>query len=346
VINATFTDEDGTYDANPIALTIRPLNSPPEAADDAYDVDEDDSLPITSPGVLGNDTDVDGDSLTAVLVPGGGVSHGTLTLNPDGSFDYTPDADYYGTDSFTYVASDGALLSGDATVTITVNPVNDVPLAVDDTAIADEDVAVTIDVLGNDSDIDGDTLMPSVVSGPSSGTVTLNPDGTVTYTPDPDFHGVDSFTYVANDGTADSAEATVTITVDPVNDAPVGEDDAYSLQEDATLNVAAPGVLGNDSDVDGDTLTAALVSGANHAALTLNPDGSFTYTPEPDFNGDDAFVYEVSDGSGAENTATVTITVNPVNDAPAAVDDAAATDEDVPVTLDVLANDADIDGRF
>ena len=125
----------------------------------------------------------------------------------------------------------------------------------------------------------------------------------------------------------------MTITVNPVNDAPVAVDDTYATDEDTGLNVAAPGVLGNDTDVDVDFLTAALVSGTSNGSLTLNADGSFTYTPNANFNGSDSFTYKANDGNLDSNVATVTITVNPVNDTPVADDDAYATDEDTALTV-------------
>jgi VCBS repeat-containing protein len=176
-----------------------------------------------------------------------------------------------------------------ATVTITVTCVNDAPVAEDDSYTTDEDTPLVVPapgVLGNDSDVDGDTLTAVLVSGPSHGTLTLNPNGSFTYTPEENFVGEDSFTYQAYDGVAYSNVATVTITVTPVNDAPVAQNDSYTANEDTPLVVPAPGVLGNDSDVDGDTLTAVLVSGPSHGTLTLNPNGSFTYTPAENFFGD------------------------------------------------------------
>jgi VCBS repeat-containing protein len=121
---------------------------------------------------------------------------------------------------------------------------------------------------------------------------------------------------VANDGQADSNVATVTITVNAINDAPVAVDDAYTTDEDTTLNVPAPGVLSNDSDVDDDLLTAALDGGPTNGTLTLNSDGSFTYVPDPGFIGADSFTYRANDGTADSNVATVSLTVNAVGGAP------------------------------
>jgi VCBS repeat-containing protein len=302
-----------------VTITVNPVHDPPVAEDDAYATDEDTALGVAAPGVLGNDSDADGDAITAVLDTG--TSNGTLTLNPDGSFDYVPGPDFNGTDSFTYVANDGEVDSETATVTITVDPVNDPPVAEDNAYATDEDTALSVaapGVLGNDSDADGDPLTAVLDTGTSNGTLTLNPDGSFDFVPDPDFNGTDGFTYVANDGEDDSEAATVTITVDPVNDPPVAEDDAYATDEDTALNVTPPGVLGNDSDADGDPLTAVLDTGTSSGTLTLNPDGSFDYVPGLDFDGTDGFTYVANDGEDDSEAAAVTITVDPVNDAPVA----------------------------
>jgi VCBS repeat-containing protein len=156
-----------------------------------------------------------------------------------------------------------------------------------------------------------------VDSNPSHGTLTLNSDGSFSYTPAANYNGPDSFTYHANDGTADSNIATVNITLNPANDAPVAVNDSYSTNEDTTLNVAAPGVLTNDTDVEGDTLTAVVDSSPSHGTLTLNSDGSFSYTPAANYNGADSFTYHANDGAADSNIATVSLTINPVNDAPA-----------------------------
>ncbi|TET12955.1 MAG: tandem-95 repeat protein, partial [Dehalococcoidia bacterium] len=210
----TYHANDGTDDSNTatVTITINPTNDAPVAVDDAYSVDEDDTLNEAAPGVLGNDTDVDGDTLTAVLDTG--VSDGTLTLNADGSFTYDPDADFHGSDSFTYHANDGTDDSNTATVTIIVTPMNDAPVAADDSATTNENTPVNIDVLFNDSDPDGDPMMVTAVSDPPHGSTVINLDYTVNYTPDLNYNGADSFTYTVSDGT-DTDTGTVSITVNP-----------------------------------------------------------------------------------------------------------------------------------
>src|SRR5262249_15238745 len=147
------------------------------------------------------------------------------------------------------------------------------------------------------------------------------------------FNGVDSFTYKASDGSLPSNLATVFLTVRPVNDAPVANGDSYTTNEDTTLTVSAPGILGNDSDVDSSRLGPATITGPAHATLTLSVIGSSTYTPASNFNGLDSFTYKTTDGSLQSGLATVTITVNPVNDRPVANADSYTVNEDNQLTV-------------
>jgi hypothetical protein len=185
------------------------------------------------------------------------------------------------------------------------------PVAADDSHATDEDTALVVaapGVLANDSDPDGDPITVSLVGSPASGTLTLNADGSFSYVPDGEFSGTDSFTYRVNDGTADSGVATVTIAVSAVNDVPGASPDAYSTPQDATLSVAAPGVLENDTDIEG-PLSAILMSGPAHGTLALNADGAFTYTPAAGFSGSDSFTYQASDGAASSAPAVVSLTV-------------------------------------
>lgn len=185
--------------------------------------------------------------------------------------------------------------------------------AVADSYETDEDTPLSVPasgVLANDVGGDGGPLSASVVSGPEHGELSLQAGGSFTYTPDADYAGADSFTYKASAGTFESEAAQVNLAVSPVNDAPVATDDDYSVDEDQPLTVnAADGVLDNDSDADGDSLTAVQVSGPNHGTLALDPNGSFTYTPATDYVGADSFTYKADDGPLESGVATVDIEV-------------------------------------
>ncbi len=354
----TYKANDGTLNSNTatVSLTVTTVsvNHAPVAADDIYSTSMNTALVIAAPGVLTNDTDVDGDALTAILVAG--PAHGTLGLSANGAFTYTPTTGFTGADSFTYTASDGKLNSNTATVSLTVNAVsvNHAPVAANDSYSTAMDTALVIaapGVLANDTDVDGNALTAVLVSGPLHGTMGLGADGAFTYTPTASFTGADSFTYQANDGTLNSNTATVNLTVSETstNHAPVAANDSYSTAVNTTLTVAAPGVLANDTDPDGNPLTAILVSNPSHGTLGLSANGAFTYTPTTGFTGTDSFTYQASDGSLNSNTATVSLTVSAGtgNHAPIAANNSYSTPMNTALVLaapGVLGNDFDTDG--
>ena len=346
----TFTDEGSAtcHDPRP----SEPVNRAPQANADDYVMDEDNTLTVATTisaigitGVLANDVDADGDVLTAAVQTGGGPANGTLQLNSDGTFSYTPTRNFNGTDEFTYEASDGKGGTAAATVTITVTPVNDAPVAEDDAFDAVEDTPRTFSVLANDSDLEGSSLTPLLVNGqgPSNGTVGVNADGSFTYTPNPDFSGSDGFSYTASDGDAVSNAARVTLTVAPVNDAPVAQPHTVTTDEDQWVTITLSG-----QDADNDQLSYAIIGQPSHGTLSgSGANGSFRYTPNANRNGTDSFTYKASDGVSESAIATVTITVSPVNDQPVASADAYVADEDRQLTVaspGVLANDVDVDG--
>ncbi|MDQ3177983.1 MAG: tandem-95 repeat protein, partial [Actinomycetota bacterium] len=268
-------------------------------------------LPITLAG-----TDIDGETPAI-----------TYTQPTNGSYDgatYTPALNYYGSDSFTYTATDAAGLSDTATVTITVRPVNDAPEAADRTVATDEDTPLPITLAG--TDIDGET--PAITyTQPTNGSY----DGT-TYTPALNYNGSDSFTYTATDAAGLSDTATVTITVHPVNDAPEVTDRAVETDEDVPVPITLAG-----TDVENDPLSFS---------WSDPPHGTFDgarYTPDPNYYGLDSFEYTADDGNGGTDTATVTITVRPVNEPPTVtLAGPAATDEGAaPVTFAASASDPD-----
>jgi VCBS repeat-containing protein len=326
----------------------------PVAVADAYSTPQDTQLRVgRNQGVLANDEGSGpgpGGDLTAVLEST--VTHGTLALQPDGSFNYTPAASYAGPDSFTYRAVRGPASSDPATVTITVNDTNDAPVSANDTYATAEDTQLTValanGVLANDTDADGNTLTAQLVADVAHGTLALNANGSFIYMPDANFNGPDTFTYRANDGTENGNTATVTINVSTGNDPPVAVNDSYSTNQNTPLTVnAANGVLANDTDLEGDPLSTALVVNVTSGILLLSPNGSFVFTPAVGFSGNVSFTYQANDGSASSNTAMVTIAVAAVNGAPTAAPDAYTVAEDTPLTVaaatGVLANDTDPD---
>ncbi|WP_158279859.1 Ig-like domain-containing protein [Coraliomargarita sinensis] len=328
----TFKANDGTVDSDiaTISITINAVNDAPVANSDSAVTNEDTSVAIT---LTGSDVDV-AETLTYVVVSG--PSSGSLSgTAPD--LTYTPNGDYNGSDSFTFVTNDGTADSNTATISITVNAVNDAPMAVSDTASTDEDAGVAITLVA--SDIELDPLNFAVVSGPANGTLSGTAPN-LTYTPNADYNGSDSFTFKANDGTLDSNTATISITVNAINDAPVFTVDPIA-GSDATEDAAYTGsIAGSATDAEEDTLTYALVSPATW--LSVASDGTLSGTPTNSAVGAHSFTVSVSDGTAAAVEATLDITVINTNDAPVANDDSATTDEDTGVVITLTGSDVDV----
>ena len=335
----TYTASDGkggTATAT-VSVTINSVNDVPVAASNSATTNED--TPVTI-NVLANDTDADGDTLTVTAAFN--ASKGTLTVNPNFTVTYTPNLNANGSDSFAYGISDGKGGTATGVVFVTIVAVNDPPNAVSDSRTTAEDTAINIAILANDSDAEGQTLTVTAVTQGANGSVVLNADKTVTYTPNWNFFGSDSFTYTVSDGSLTST-ATVSVSVTDANDPPYAVDDEITVAEDETVSFY---VLSNDSDPEGETIYVLSVLPATHGVVS-GPGLSYvlTYTPKPNFNGEDFFVYKIRDWSFGENSATVMITVTPVDDPPVAVNDAATVTEDSAATaVNVLANDTDVDG--
>ena len=346
--NAGYVGADSfTYDVSDGAstdqgtVTLDLTNSDPVAAGDAYGLLADGGLTLAAAaGVLANDTDADQDSLTATLLAD--VSHGVLSLSSDGSFTYTPDSGYSGDDSFTYTLSDGVAGAATDTATVTLHVYTDHVVAVDDDWVAPHDQQLAGDVLANDFNADAVSLSASLVSDVSNGTLSLNADGTFTYTPDAGYTGPDSFTYQLDDGSQFSNEATVSF--DVAETLPDVADLEYNLLHDREFTVPAPGLLPSAGDAEGDALTLTLVDDVTFGGLIIDTDGGFTYDPQSGFTGDDTFTYTLSDGLLSSDPVTVTLHV--ANTAPVATDDTYQVTPDAPLDVaagGLLANDSDAD---
>lgn len=289
------------------------------AVSDDYSLDENSVLFVSAAdGVLKNDINPDNLSLEAELVSE--PAQGILTLDPDGGFTYTPNLTWFGVDSFTYRAVSGDNQSNTTTVTLNVNSTNHAPVANPDsyTTLEDTPLIMTaqLGLLANDIDEDaGDQLSAYVYSVPELGSLVFHGDGSFNYYPYSNVNGTDSFTYRAYDGESFSEIATVTINITPVNDAPQAFSDNYTTVESWTLMVNSPGVLTNDIDPDGDDLIALYTdaSGPLNGMLNIHLDGSFSYTPNAGFVGEDFFSYKASDGLEESLDVQVTILVIPAN---------------------------------
>ena len=328
----TYTISDGTDTATATVSIVVPDAAPVAISDFATTAW---NTPVDVP-VLLNDLDDNGDVLSVVAVtqPTGGAAEGVVSINSDGTVAFVPAGAFRGQASFTYTISDG---TQQATAAVVVTVENGVPVAMDDAANTSPSTAVTIAVLGNDTDPNGDTLQVIGIEAPADGVASVDPAGVVTYVPANGFRGVDAFVYWISDGT-DTAFATIRVTVP--NTPPAAAADQASTS--AGTSVSIP-VLVNDFDANDDPLT--VVSGSlstpANGAVAIGPDGTVVYQPNAGFSGIDSFTYAVSDGT---DTATATVTVRVLGSAPVAVDDEAATLTGTMVQIDVLANDSDPEG--
>ncbi len=382
-----FTVSDGVLsDRGTATLVIEGANDAVLALDDAGESLE--SAVIVSLDVLANDTDVDDEPLWVTGIDGTPISVGgsvtllsgaLVSLNPDGTLAYDPqgifaDIDVNATDTFFYAVSDGSLTST-AHVVITITPINEAPVANDDTGATTEDELLSVaspGLLANDTDIDNRDVLGTTVTVTGfdamsvlGAAVVVSPDGSYTYDPtsvaaiqalDAGDTASDTFTYTITDILGESGTATVTITLTGINDSPLAGEDADATDEDTLL---AGTLLGNDTDADEDdvpgttvTVTAFDATSVLGAAVVVSPDGSYTYDPtsvaaiqalDAGDTASDTFTYTITDSQGATSTATVTITLTGVNDSPLAGEDADATDEDTPLAGTLLGNDTDAD---
>jgi large repetitive protein len=340
-------DANGDFDTAIVVITITAQNDLPTAVRDSVSTNED----VTVTGTVAtNDFDVDGNlnpnSFTISSLP----IHGSITLNPNGSYSYIPNGSYFGLDSIQYQVCDLTGLCDQEWLIITITHVNHAPVAINDVVNATEDTPLSNSVATNATDVDGDLNPTSFVAidAPVNGTIVINPNGTYTYTPNANFNGVDSVHYKVCDLSAPSLcdTATVIITVISVNDAPVATNDVVTTPEDSPLTNS---VVTNATDVDANLDPNSFVTTdlPKHGTIVMNPNGSYTYTPVLDFYGIDSVHYKVCDLGTPSlcDTATIVITVSPVNDKPNASNDVVTTPEDVPLSNSVATNVTDVDNN-
>ncbi|HHF3122867.1 TPA: cadherin-like domain-containing protein, partial [Vibrio diabolicus] len=346
-VNFSFDVSDGTdtVSAN-IDVSVTPVDDAPVSGNLAYSVDEDGSIRLSQEQLLSQASDVDGDALTASNLSVDG--NATVTQNDDGSFTITPDADFNGDIDISFDISDGTN-TVQATADLTVNPINDLPVPQDQQFSVEEDGTLQFtdaDLLAGATDIEGDDLsVTGIRYEGTDGVLTDNGDGTYSFAPNENFNGDVNFSFDVSDGT-DTVSANIDVSVTPVDDAPVSGNLAYSVDEDGSIRLSQEQLLSQASDVEGDALTASNLSVDGNATVTQNNDGSFTITPDADFNGDIDISFDISDGTNTVQ-ATADLTVNPINDLPVPQDQQFSVEEDGTLQFtdaDLLAGATDIEG--
>ncbi|MCL6257948.1 Ig-like domain-containing protein [Aquiflexum sp. TKW24L] len=344
-------------ESEPITVTIQVYegNRSPSGTNDVFGVMQNTVRTVAAPGFLVNDIDPDGDALTATLIVNG-VDNGSLSAFPNGSFNYTPNPGFIGTDQFQYRMRDSELNESEPiTVTLEVIGPGVLPVGFPDAYKTANDKVLSVVAPGflmNDIDQNGEPLTATIiVDGVDNGTLSAFPNGSFNYTPNPGFIGTDQFQYRMRDASSNESEPiTVTIQVgEPFNRTPLGSNDQYGALANSTLVIASPGFLMNDIDQDGDVLTATIiVDGVDNGSLSAFPDGSFNYTPNAGFTGTDQFQYRMRDSELNESEPiTVTIQVYEGNRVPSGTNDAFGVVKNTPLTIAApgfLVNDFDPDG--
>ncbi|WP_421939882.1 Calx-beta domain-containing protein [Pedobacter sp.] len=329
IFTVTVSDGKGGATTVTINVTVNALNDLPVATSPAIITTQD--TPVNGAVTA---SDVDGDSLTFTVTTA--PAHGSVVVNPDGTYTYTPVAGYVGTDTFSITVNDGNGGTVQVPISVTVTNVNDEPIASAPSVTTAEDTFVNGTITATDAD--GDPLTFTLTVIPAHGTVVVNADGTYTYTPDPNYNGTDVFTVSVNDGNGGIVAVTINVTVTPVNDIPVATAAAITTAQDTPVNGTVTA-----SDVDGDALSFTLTTPPAHGTVVVNANGTYTYTPTPGYVGNDTFTITVSDGKGGTVTVTIPVTITDVNDAPVATAPALTTAEDTPANGTITATDADGD---
>ncbi|WP_082930721.1 Ig-like domain-containing protein [Shewanella woodyi] len=324
----SFKVNDGFTDSNTatISINVSPINDTPSAGSQSIPVTEDTPTSITLTA-----TDIDLDSLSYSLLTS--PANGSLSGTPP-NLTYTPAANYAGGDSFTFIANDGNLISNTASITITVSAVNDAPTSNNQSITVAEDTPKAIVLTA--TDVEASSLTFSVISAPSKGVLT----GTLpnlTYTPNLNETGADSFTFKVNDGALDSNIATVSINIDAINDAPISNNQSVTVAEDTPKAITLIA-----TDVEANSLTFSLISSASKGALTGTLP-NLTYTPNLNETGADSFTFKVNDGALDSNIATVSINIDAINDAPISNNQSVTVTEDTPKTIALTATDVEAD---
>ncbi len=346
-LDVVVVDEDGATASTTANIDVLPINDAPVSGDLAYSVDEDNSITLSQEQLLAQATDVEGDALTASnLVVDGDA---TVTANDDGSFTITPDANFNGDIDFTFDINDGSDTIV-ATADLTVNPVNDLPQPEDQAFTIGEDGVLLFtdeDLLDGAKDIDGDNLSVEGVSYTGAdGVLTDNGDGTYSFAPNENFNGDVNFTFDVSDGT-DTTSANIDVSVTPENDPPVAGSTSYTVHEDNSITISDEQLLANSSDIEGDVDISSVTYSGNDGVFQDNGDGTYTFSPNENFNGEVSLDVVVVDEEGATDSTTAGITVLEVNDPPIAGATSYSVNEDEVIIFteeQLLAQSSDVEG--
>ncbi|MDW1823982.1 tandem-95 repeat protein [Vibrio sp. Vb0937] len=347
-LDVTIQDENGATVDTHINVDVLPINDPPVSGDLAYTINEDSSITLSQEQLLAKAGDIDSENLEAINLSTD--DNATIQYNDDGSYTITPDENYNGDLDLTFDIIDNDGGSVQVGLDITVNPVNDLPQAQDQQFTVEEDGTLLFtdaDLLEGASDIDGDDLsIENVLYTGADGVLTDNGDGTYSFAPNENFNGDVQFTFDVSDGTG-STPAFIDVSVTPVNDPPVAGSTSYTVQEDGQITISDEQLLANSSDVEGDVALANVSYSGNDGSFVDNGDGTYTFTPNENFDGNISLDVTVIDQDGATDTTTAGIDVIAVNDAPETSGIQAEVDEDNAITItqeQLLANATDIEG--
>gem|GEM_PF-1192828 len=348
----TVSDGRGGQVQGQVALNLAAINDSPTVLGETVSFNEDQLQTFTQAQFLANDSDEDNSQGDLRIVSVENATHGVVSLNPNGTIRFAPDVDYFGPAQFTYTVSDGA---GGFTVglaSLAITPVNDAPRLTGETATLNEDTQARFSsgaLLANDSDVDNAqaSLLITAVGNASHGSVQIAA-GEVVFTPDLNYSGPASFTYTVSDGAGGTSQATVNLSFNAVNDAPVVNSELVWGKRNVSYTLTQAALLANDTDVESPaaSLRISAINNAQHGTAVLNADGSVRFTPEVGYAGRGSFDYVVQDPQGASSTATAQIDFSRVNVNPTATDDSFMGYEDIPFSItqaQLLVNDGDAD---
>ncbi len=354
----TVSDGAGGLVTGQVVVNLAPINDAPLLVGETIAFDEDTIQTISQASLLANDSDVDNPHSDLRIVAVGNATHGTIGLNPDGSIRFAPDADYFGLAGFTYTVSDGVGGFSVGTATLDIAPVNDAPRLVGESLTLDEDNQAHFSIaslLANDTDVDnahGDLAITAVTIDPLSaanGGVSIN-NGHIVFAPTLNFNGQASFSYTVSDGVGGVSQASVNLTFNPINDAPVANSELVFGKRDVSYTFTQAALLANDTDVESPgNLRVGSISNVLNGAATLNSDGSVRFVPTEGYAGRGSFDYVVVDPDGGSSTATAQIDFSRINTSPITTDDSFTGYEDIALSItaaQLLVNDRDDDNAL